>query len=137
MKKLLLLFNLLICTRALLNAQTVDSIVRHAANNFIASGARVGFSIGVIKNDSTYRYNFGVVRKDKKTTPTDQSIYEIGSVTKTFTSLLLAEAVIERKVKLSDDIRKYLKGNYPNLQYNGKPIQLLHLVNLTSGLPNN
>lgn len=137
MKKLFLLFNLLTCSSTLLNAQTIDSIVRRAANNFIASGSRVGFSIGVIKNDSTYKYNFGIVRKGKKNTPTDQTIYEIGSVTKAFTSLLLAEAVIEHKVKLSDDIRKYLKGNYPNLQYNGKPIQLLHLINLTSGLPNN
>lgn len=137
MKKLVLSFNLLICTCSLLNAQTIDSIITHAANKFIASGSRVGFSVGVIKNDSTYRYNFGVVQRDKKNTPTDQTIYEIGSVTKTFTSLLLAEAVIKHKVKLSDDIRKYLKGNYPNLQYNGKPIQLLYLVNLTSGLPNN
>ncbi len=69
--------------------------------------------------------------------PNNQTIYEIGSVTKTFTSLLLAEAILEHKIKLEDDIRKYLKGNYPNLAYKGRPIRLLHLANLTSGLPNN
>jgi CubicO group peptidase (beta-lactamase class C family) len=100
----------------------------------MASGPRVGISVGIIKNDRTYQYNFGSTQKNINDTPTDQTIYEIGSVTKTFTSLLLAQAVIEKKVSLSDDIRKYLKGDYPNLQYNG---QLVHLANLTSGLPDN
>lgn len=137
MKKLLMLFNFLICTINILKAQSVDSVVKHAANNFMANGSRVGFSIGIIKYDSTFKYNFGVVRKDKSNPPTEHTIYELGSVTKTFTSLLLAEAVKENKVKLSDDIRKFLHGSYPNLQFHGKPIQILYLANLTSGLPNN
>jgi D-alanyl-D-alanine-carboxypeptidase/D-alanyl-D-alanine-endopeptidase len=137
MKKLLLLFILFTYTRNLVNAQNIDSTVRHAASTFMASGQRVGFSVGIIKNDQIDRYHFGSTQKNINDTPTDQTIYEIGSVTKTFTSLLLAQAVIEKKVSLSDDIRKYLKGTYPNLQYNGKPIQMLHLANLTSGLPNN
>ncbi len=33
-------------------------------------------------------------------------------------------------------IRKYLKEDYPNLEYNGTPITLLNLANLTLGLPN-
>jgi len=69
--------------------------------------------------------------------PSKETIYEIGSITKTFTSMLLAQALIEKKVNLNDDIRKYLKGNYPNLSFKGKPIQLLYLANLTSGLPDN
>ena len=122
MRKIFVLINLLICSFSFSKAQSIDSIVKHAASNFIASGSRVGFSIGVIKNSSTYKYNFGVVQKVKSKTPTEQTIYEIGSVTKTFTSLLLAEAVTENKVKLSDDIRKYLPGDYPNLQFHDKPI---------------
>lgn len=137
MKKLLLLFILFTHMGNLVNAQNIDSIVRYAANTFMADGSRVGLSVGIIKNGQTYRYHFGSTQKDINNTPTDQTIYEIGSVTKTFTGLLLAQAVIEKKVSLSDDIRKYLKGNYPNLQYHGKPIQLLHLANLTSALPDN
>ena len=137
MKKLLLLFILFIYTANLVNAQNIDSIVQHAASAFMASGPRVGLSVGIIKNNQVYQYHFGSTQKDINTIPADQTIYEIGSVTKTFFSLLLAQAIIEKRVSLSDDIRKYLKGNYPNLQYNGKPIQLLYLVNLTSGLPDN
>lgn len=137
MKKLLLLFTLFIYTGNLVSAQNIDSTVKHAASTFMASGKRVGFSVGIIINGQTYRYNFGNTQKNINDTPTDQTIYEIGSITKTFTSILLAQAVVEKKVSLSDDIRKYLKGNYPNLEYNGKPIQLQHLANLTSGLPDN
>jgi D-alanyl-D-alanine-carboxypeptidase/D-alanyl-D-alanine-endopeptidase len=137
MKKCPLLITLLICASKLVTAQHVDSVVKRAADHFMAGGSRVGFSVGIIKTDQVYKYHFGSVNKGGKTAPTDETIYEIGSVTKTFTSMLLAQAVIEGKVKLDDDIRKYLKGNYPNLQYQGKPIRLLHLANLTSGLPNN
>jgi CubicO group peptidase (beta-lactamase class C family) len=137
MIKLLLLSNFFVFTFTLSKAQSIDSAVKHAANNFMANGPRVGFSIGIVKDGSTFKYNFGVVHKDKTNTPTEHTIYEIGSVTKTFTSLLLAEAVKENKVKLSDDIRKFLHGSYPNLQFHGKPIQILYLANLTSGLPNN
>jgi D-alanyl-D-alanine-carboxypeptidase/D-alanyl-D-alanine-endopeptidase len=137
MKKLFLLSILFTYTYNLVSAQNIDSTVRHAASAFMASGPRVGFSVGIIKNNQVYPYHFGSAQKNTNDTPTNQTIYEVGSVTKTFFSLLLAQAVIEKRVSLSDDIRKYLKGNYPNLQYNGKPIQLVHLANLTSGLPDN
>lgn len=39
-------------------------------------------------------------------------------------------------MKLDDDIRKYLDGTYPNLEYNKQPITLLQLSNTTSGIPN-
>lgn len=118
-------------------AQSLDSIVRQAEASFKLSGATTALSIGIIKNGQSYFYHFGDVRKGMSEMPDNQSIYEIGSVTKTFTSLLLAQAVLEHKVKLRDDIRKYLRGSYSNLEYKGKPIRLLHLANLTSGLPNN
>jgi CubicO group peptidase (beta-lactamase class C family) len=67
--------------------------------------------------------------------PSQNTVYEIGSITKTFVSFYLANAVLEHKVSLDDDIRKYLKESYPNLEYNGAPIQLVHLANTTSLLP--
>ena len=48
---------------------------------------------------------------------------------------MLAEAVVEGKVKLDDDIRKYLPGKYLNLEYKGHPITFVNLSNHTSGLP--
>lgn len=144
MKKITLAFALFIqiggiaiAQTNLQNTQKLDSIVNHAARDFIKDNSWARFSVGIVENGKTHLYNYGIAEKGKDQAPSDQTIYEIGSITKTFTSVLLARAVLEKKVKLDDDIRKYLKGNYPNLAYEGKPIQLIHLANLTSRLPDN
>jgi CubicO group peptidase (beta-lactamase class C family) len=112
----------------------MDSIVRGVVTGPLQHDW-VGLSVGVIRNGQVFQYNFGTTGKEN--VPSAQTIYEIGSITKTFTTLLLAQAVLEKRVQLTDDIRKYLKGDYPNLAFKGKPIQLIHLASLTSSLPNN
>jgi CubicO group peptidase (beta-lactamase class C family) len=100
------------------------------------NGQTVGLSIGVFKDGQTYTYNFGTTERGKQCRPTRHTRYAIASITKTFTGTLLAQAVIEKRVKLDDDVRSYLDGNYPNLEYQGQPIRLWQLINHTSGLPN-
>jgi len=115
---------------------SLDSLVDRSVSAFMQNNSRVGISIGLIKNGKQYIYNYGSTRKDKQDLPTGNTVYELASITKTFGSTLLAKAVLDKKVELNDDIRKYLKEDYPNLEYDGTPITLLNLVNLTSGLPN-
>lgn len=114
----------------------LDSLVNQSVATFMQNGSRVGISIGIIKNGKSYTYNYGSTQKGKSELPTSNTVYELASITKTFESTLLAKAVIDKKVDLKDDIRKYLKEDYLNLNYNGAPITLLNLANLTSGLPN-
>lgn len=137
MKKIFLQFAFFLCIVQAANAQQMDSIVNRAAKAYLANGPRIGVSIGVIEKGKIHQYYYGSTQKDDIVKPDGETIYEIGSITKTFTSMLLAQAVRDKKVNVADDIRKYLKGNYPNLEFKGKPIQLLHLANLTSGLPDN
>ena len=114
---------------------TLDSTIKKMGDRFITDKQAVGLSIGVYTDNSTYFYNFGSIQKDNIILPSQNTVYEIGSITKTFVSFVLANAVLEHKVRLDDDIRKYLKESYPNLEYNGAPIQLVHLANTTSLLP--
>lgn len=137
MKLTFLMLAFLIYKGQITNAQNIDSIVNNAATSFMSAESRVGISIGIIKDGRVYQYNFGSTQKGKDFIPTEKTIYEIGSITKSFTSMLLAQALIDKKVNLNDDVRKYLKGSYPNLEHENKPIRLLHLANLTSGLPDN
>lgn len=113
----------------------LDAVVKLVAAAFLADTARVGLSIGVITNGQTYTYHYGSTQKGRTIRPTNATIYEIGSISKTFTGLLLAQALADQKLKLTDDIRRHLGGNYLNLEYNQQPIQIRHLVNHTSGLP--
>jgi serine-type D-Ala-D-Ala carboxypeptidase/endopeptidase len=117
--------------------QDIDTIVSHAVDKFKLSAASMGLSVGVVDSGKISFYHFGSIQKGVLMPPNNETIYEIGSVTKTFTSLLLAQAVLEHRAKLTSDLRAFLKENYPNLQYKGVPIGLVQLANLTSGLPNN
>lgn len=65
----------------------------------------------------------------------ENTIFEIGSVTKVFTGTLLAEAVRRGEVKLDDPISKYLPANVKSPTRGGKQITLLDLATHTSGLP--
>lgn len=114
-----------------------DAAIQQLGTAFIQEKARVGLSIGIVRNGKTAFYNFGTTEKGKDQLPTQNTIYEIGSISKTFGSLLLARAVVDKKVNIDDDIRKYLDGDYPNLAYEGKPIKLVNLTNWTSELPDN
>jgi len=60
--------------------------------------------------------------------------FEIGSLTKTFTALLLAEEALRGAVGLDDPVAKYLPGKAPGLTRDGKAVTLIQLASHTSGL---
>jgi serine-type D-Ala-D-Ala carboxypeptidase/endopeptidase len=118
-------------------ASALDSVVQREGEAFIKNGKADGLSIAIVQNGQTKYFNFGTVVRGGAKLPTQDTVYEIGSISKTFGSLLLAHAVVEKKVGASDDIRRYLPGTYANLQYQGTPIALSDLVATTSALPDN
>lgn len=69
-------------------------------------------TVGVIKNREA---SYTVYGKNGTILPQDKHIYEIGSITKTFTASLLFKAVGEGKINLDDKISKYI--NLPEKEY--------------------
>lgn len=117
------------------NSSAVSAAIEKYGNAFLRNKGITSVSIGVFKAGEIYTQHFGEIEKGKGNLPNDETIYEIASVTKTATGYLVAKAVLEKKIKLEEDVRKYLKGTYPNLEYNQKPITIKHLLTHTSGLP--
>lgn len=64
-----------------------------------------------------------------------QPIYEIGSITKVFTGILLAKAIREGRVRLDDPITRYVPALASNKSLAEHPVTLRHLATHTSGLP--
>lgn len=115
-------------------ATIADRKIDTAARGYIQKVNTVGLSIGVIKNGVVTVYNYGETTQDNKKLPTGNTIFEIGSISKTFTATLLAWYVNEGKAKLNDPIIKYLPDSVAtNLQL--KNVTLQSLSNHTSGLP--
>ena len=110
--------------------RTVDSMARL----YIDKENTAGMSIGILKGGKTVVYHYGESDKTTKKIADNNTLYEIGSITKTFTGIILAHAVLEKKIDLETDIRKYLSEEYPNLQYKNNPILIKHLTNHTSGI---
>jgi len=109
----------------------VDSLVK----NYMSDPANASLSIAIIQKGITCFYHYGEPKKQTGQLPSNANIYEIGSVTKTFTGILLAKAIEEKKVNPNDDIRKYLPASCKNLSYKNTPVTLLQLANHTAGIP--
>ncbi len=95
----------------------------------------VGLVVGLLTPQSTEYYFFGSV-EEGGSPPDEHTLFEIGSVTKTFTSLALARMVEAGIVTLEQPVQDLLPlAEVQMPQRNSKQISLLHLSTHTSGLP--
>ena len=98
-----------------------------------------GIVVGMIAADPQERWvvGYGRLSETDERIPDGDTVYEIGSITKVFTGILLAQAVVNGEVKLDDPISMYLPEGVTAPEYEGKSITLLDLATHTSGLPGN
>lgn len=141
-KSLILIFSLFIisCENSSDKPQpvvknSVELSIDRNADTLLLDTTVNALSIGVYKDGKTYIYHYGELDKGKGNKPTNKTIYEIASVSKTFAGTLVAHAELEGKLNLEDDIRTYLKEDFPNFEYEGEPIRIKHLISHTSRLP--
>ena len=95
----------------------------------------VGMVVSIVDEQGS-----SIVSCGKMDTSTDREVngdtlFEIGSITKTFTALLLQDMVERGEMKLDDPVAKYLPASVRMPTRNGKEITLLHLATHASGLP--
>ncbi|HEU4609625.1 MAG TPA: serine hydrolase domain-containing protein, partial [Chitinophagaceae bacterium] len=112
----------------------LDSLVDQRVQRYFRDGKSVGLSIGIVEKGATHFYNYGETQAGNKQLPDKHTIFEIGSTTKSFTGILLGQAILDKKIQLDRDIRDYLKEPYPNLSFRGTPIRIRDLANHTSGI---
>ncbi len=91
--------------------------------------------VGVITKKAREIISYGHFDSGDPRVPDGDTAYGIGSVTKVFTALLLADMAEKGEVKLSDPIWKYLPDSVYPPEHNGKEITLLDLATHYSGLP--
>jgi D-alanyl-D-alanine-carboxypeptidase/D-alanyl-D-alanine-endopeptidase len=77
----------------------------------------------------------GTWKEKGQVLPDEKTMYEIGSITKVFTSLLLADMVLKKQVNLDDPISKYLPASVQVPVVKNQPITLQHLATHSVGWP--
>ncbi|MEB9674131.1 serine hydrolase domain-containing protein, partial [Bacillus anthracis] len=76
---------------------------------------------------------YGYANKEKKIPVTKDTVFQIASVSKTFTALAVMQQIDKGKLKLDEDVQKYLGGlQIPN--QTGKPLTLFDMLTYTSGV---
>ena len=95
----------------------------------------VGIVVGIVDSTGRRTISYGKFDTGDNRTVDGNTIFEIGSVTKVFTSLLLADMVQRGEVALTDPVAKYLHAGVKMPVRNGRQITLEDLATHTSGLP--
>ncbi len=130
---ILLIFILTSCKNEIIKELPTD--IATQAQKRVDDGYHLGTIIGIIDKDGTQYYGFGQKSMRDGTKPDENSIFEIGSITKTFTATLLADLQLKGEINIQSPVEKYLpilKSIYTD------SIQTITLENLsthTSGLP--
>ncbi|MEA2236326.1 MAG: hypothetical protein QOC81_1050 [Thermoanaerobaculia bacterium] len=112
-----------------------DAEIRKMIHERLAGQTSIGIVVGVIDADGRRVIADGVLDAGDKRPLNGDTLFEIGSVTKVFTSLLLAEAVRRGEVALTDPVAKFLPPDVKVPERGGKKITLHDLATHTSGLP--
>lgn len=124
-----LFFHLLLGAQITLPPEVIESIQARIDN-----GHSPSIAVGIIDADGPHYFLFG--NKIADGDPVDEhTIYEIGSISKTFTAILLAKMVREGKVSLEDPVQKYLPESVTLPKWEDQEITLGHLSDHTSSLP--
>ncbi len=98
---------------------------------YLAESHAPSASFAVIRGSDTLAYGaHGLANVDVWRAPTATTIYEIGSITKQFTSAAIMKLVEQGRVKLDDDLSKYV----PQFPLQGKKVSIRQLLNHTSGI---
>ena len=95
----------------------------------------VGIVVGVIEPSGRRFVSYGSLAKGDKRPLDGDTLFEIGSISKVFTSLLLSDMVERGELALTDPIAKFLPANVKIPERGGRSIVLQDLSTHTSGLP--
>jgi CubicO group peptidase (beta-lactamase class C family) len=116
-------------------ATDIGPAIDEAVQPLLKSKKGVGIVVGVIDRRGQRVFGYGDVAVNGAKAPDGDTVFEVGSITKVFTTAVLAQMARDRKLKLDDPVKDYLppEANVPHR--NDKDITLLHLATHTSGLP--
>jgi len=113
---------------------TLPDDVRASIEKRVALGDNPSIVVGMINAEGTSYFSFGA-KKLGGDPVNEHSIYEIGSISKTFTATLMADNILKGEMSLDDPAQQYLPETVHLPTYEGKSITLGNLSDHTSSLP--
>lgn len=98
---------------------------------------KVGAAVGIInKQHEELHLFYGTKVLHRNDKPDENTVFQIGSITKTFTATILADEIINGQLNLEDKAGQYLPSDQVTMpNFDGKEVTLKHLATHSSGIP--
>lgn len=118
------------CVAADLSSQQVTSLVKAAIEPLMEQQAIPGLSVAVLYKGRAQFVNLGVADLESRRRVTENTLFELGSVSKTFTGTLAGIMIRNGEIRLNDPVQK----RWPQLTgQQWRPVRMLHLATYTAG----
>lgn len=119
-------------------AQDLESQINEAVKPLLDGNKNLGLAVGVFDVNGEYSRSFfyGRTNKEENIKPNENTVFEIGGLTNTFTTTMLVMLERDGKMKINDPVQNYLPDSVTIHNFTSKEIvKVLHLATNTSGLP--
>ena len=104
----------------------LKAVVTHAVRPVMKQYGISGMAVGVTADGRHYVFDYGLASKATRKPVDGNTLFEIGSITKTFTASLVSYAQLTGKLSLSDEV----SADFPSLR--GTSFDHIRLINLVS-----
>jgi CubicO group peptidase (beta-lactamase class C family) len=116
-------------------APVVPADVKTTVGQRVDYGYCPGIVVGLMNTNGSTYFSYGRTDLDGGPAVDEHTLFEIGSITKVFTTTLLADMAERGELELTDAIQSYLPEGITAPTWHDQPITLTHLATHTSGLP--
>ena len=108
---------------------SIRKVVNGTIQPLMGADGIPGMAVAVTVNGTSYVFNYGVASKSPRAPVTDGTLFEIGSLSKTFTATMAAWAQARHRLFLTDSVDKYLP------EFSGTPFGRVNLISLGTHTP--
>lgn len=131
-----LFLSLLVTVPGRCQAPVIPNDVRATIMARVTNAFTPSIVVGLVDSNGTAFFSYGVRNMDTGQPVNEDSVFEIGSITKTLTCTVLSQLALDGGLVLTNPVTTYLPDNVQIPSRNGKIITLKHLASHRSGLPN-
>ena len=120
---------------SMLSGPAISQVIDNRVHEMTGDTKKVCIVAGIISPKSNQIISRGHLGENNQRLPDENSVFEIGSVTKVFTALLLARMEEKNLIKFTDPVSKYLPAGTKLPSYKDHSITVLDLATHTASLP--
>lgn len=136
MKHFYIAFFLLFSVQFAIGQETnINEELKVHIKGLVDKGFTPSVAMSYVEGNVVENFNYGNTKLEDGSAVNENSVYEIGSITKVFTCIILADEVLKGNMNLDDPISKYLPKKFKAIQGKNREITLKDLATHTSGLP--